>query len=231
MDAFNNADMEWSVYQQKPNTVDEALQFAMEYESFQKRRNRRVGERMYPMYQSTLTPHESVIDAQYPHHNHYEAETVYPNHHQRKYIGQQRQFKVKLGRSKYGHQSNTRVKMCWFCNTPGHMKRQCRKYKAWIQVHPSPSAAKPEVETPTAQDAAEQTEEVQVRTRGPSCDVPHNSLFLNVESLSIKLSCLVDTGGTVSVIHTDKYKEIPEHIRPQLQEANGDLVMGDMAVP
>jgi hypothetical protein len=36
LDALNNADLEWSVFKQKPTTVDEALQYAIEYEAFKR---------------------------------------------------------------------------------------------------------------------------------------------------------------------------------------------------
>lgn len=45
VDAFNDSDMEWAVFQGKPNTVDEALRVALEYEAFQTARRRHGGQR------------------------------------------------------------------------------------------------------------------------------------------------------------------------------------------
>lgn len=45
MDSLNESEMEWSVFQLKPKTIDDALQAAIEFESFQKGRRGRYAER------------------------------------------------------------------------------------------------------------------------------------------------------------------------------------------
>ena len=60
MDTLNNADMEWPVSQRRPVTIDEALQYAVEYDSFQKGRNLLVCDRRGLWMQSMANSHESV---------------------------------------------------------------------------------------------------------------------------------------------------------------------------
>jgi hypothetical protein len=109
LDALNDADMEWSVFKQKPTTVDEALQYAIEYEAFQKGRNRRTGDRRGLRMQSFSNSTGAVPEAM--------PQTI-----------------------QGGTNDNASRKLCFFCNAPGHFKRECQKYAAWIQVHPSSSA-------------------------------------------------------------------------------------------
>ena len=45
LDSLIDSEMEWSVFGKKPASIDEALQFAIEYEAFQKGRKSRHNER------------------------------------------------------------------------------------------------------------------------------------------------------------------------------------------
>ena len=129
VDALNDADMEWSIFQRKPNTVDEALQYAVEYESFQKGRNLRMGSRRGLRMQSMENPQETAPDLRYPPNppqlSSYSSQPL-------QMIQQQHQF-VPAGYKQQWQSADTIV--CWFCNTPGHVKKECRKYAAWVQVH------------------------------------------------------------------------------------------------
>jgi hypothetical protein len=45
IDALDDLDMEWAIQQKAPNSIDEALQFAMAFEAFRKARRHRQNER------------------------------------------------------------------------------------------------------------------------------------------------------------------------------------------
>ncbi len=47
IEALNDAELEWFVFQAKPQTVDRALETALEFEAFKQGRRRRVGDRSY----------------------------------------------------------------------------------------------------------------------------------------------------------------------------------------
>ena len=62
-------------------------------------------------------------------------------------------------------------------------------------------------------------------------ETKHDSLPLKITVNSILINCLVDTGSTLTVLHSRKYLEIPEEQRPtllqskvRLKMANGELV-------
>ena len=146
IDSLNDSDMEWSVHQQKPHTIDHALQYAIEYESFQKGRIRRVGERRGLRMQTITKPTEVLSstpsEQTFAEEIHNTCEVTYretetssqdnfpPEAVEVPTLNQQRQFRETLASS-----NTNNKKVCWFCNTQGHFKKECRKYAAWIKAH------------------------------------------------------------------------------------------------
>ncbi len=56
IEALNDGELEWFVFQTKPQTIDQAVETALEYEAFKQGRRRRVGERHYVRMQNDDAP-------------------------------------------------------------------------------------------------------------------------------------------------------------------------------
>ena len=54
-----------------------------------------------------------------------------------------------------------------------------------------------------------------------------DSLFVKATIFGVKLECLVDTGSTSTILHSGKYFEIPEHMRPKLNPSSSTLRVAD----
>jgi transposase InsO family protein len=264
IDSLNDPEMEWSVHQQKPVTVDQALKCAIEYESFQVGRRRRTTERRGLRMHSGLIPigsseescsrqlymaseqqndsyspdSEPPAQVQYecngqssgPHENsvEYQGPFTQPQH-----VNMTSGAPQSTGRQQ-SKQPSSNVNECWFCHTKGHIRRDCRKYHAWLQVHPNAEKHVP-VTVPPAATANPAGTRVGAECKEPLTAnrrilgmLPHNDgLFLTAKVASVDINFLIDTGGTLSVLHVDKYESMPDAIRPPLQEVEGNIVMGN----
>ena len=76
-DAVGDADMEWTIFQRKPKGIDDALRLALEYETFQMGRSRRMGPK-YAMRSARLVGNDCEIVRNYSDHSssHYVAATL-----------------------------------------------------------------------------------------------------------------------------------------------------------
>lgn len=54
-----------------------------------------------------------------------------------------------------------------------------------------------------------------------------DALFVKATVFGIDVECLVDTGSTATILHADKYLEIPESVRPELHPPSSTLRMAD----
>lgn len=52
-------------------------------------------------------------------------------------------------------------------------------------------------------------------------------LYISAHLLQKPISCLVDTGATISVLHSRFYNSIPDHVRPRLMQDCGQLKGAD----
>ncbi len=111
IDALNDEDMEWAVHQNKPVNIDDALQFAMEFESFRKSRKQRTTGRSMRM--TGVVPDE-----------------------ENKFIGEQNTNNVNFrgrGRGRGRGGAISRPRNCWICGSPNHFKADCDVYKSFSQ--------------------------------------------------------------------------------------------------
>ncbi len=56
IEALNDGELEWFVFQTKPQSIDQAVETALEYEAFKQGRRRRVGDRHYVRMQQDEAP-------------------------------------------------------------------------------------------------------------------------------------------------------------------------------
>lgn len=114
IDSFNDHDLEWSVLQGKPKSVEDALKLALEYEAFQKGHRGRHGDlRPFKAQDQgpTLEMHgdyniqnKSITSAQAPIMQYVPNQPVQMN----------------------GNETNAR---CRFCKRLGHVESECRRKK------------------------------------------------------------------------------------------------------
>lgn len=55
----------------------------------------------------------------------------------------------------------------------------------------------------------------------------HDGLFVTVDICQIPLYCLIDTGSTMSVLHSNIFKKLPQKIQTRLKISNQKLRMAD----
>lgn len=65
-------------------------------------------------------------------------------------------------------------------------------------------------------------------------NVPHcppckksDALFIKATILGVELECLVDTDSTSTIMHSGKYFDIPDALRPKLEPSSSTLRMAD----
>ena len=56
---------------------------------------------------------------------------------------------------------------------------------------------------------------------------PQDGLYVVANINGERVNCLIDTGASLTVIHPDKYFNIPEKVRPPLEPINSNLRMAD----
>ena len=219
IDALNDHEMEWAVLQRKPVTLDDALQCAIEYESFMVSRRHRGNDRRGIRMQSASTElYADTCASDNVSAENEQAECDEDGDHDCCYsiceehndiLGVLRQIQ---NQAKFKQMNG---KECFFCKRSGHFKRDCQKYKTWCQSK--------------KQEETKQVNPKQsiLNRRILGTLPPNDGLFIPVDICSVPVNCLVDTGGTLSVLHTDKYYAIPPDMRPPLQPTDGDLKMGN----
>lgn len=55
----------------------------------------------------------------------------------------------------------------------------------------------------------------------------HDGLFVTVDICQIPLYCLLDTGSTMSVLHSNIFKKLPQKMQTRLKTSNQKLRMAD----
>jgi hypothetical protein len=55
----------------------------------------------------------------------------------------------------------------------------------------------------------------------------HDGLFATVDICQIPLYCLLDTGSTMSVLHSNIFKKLPQKMQTRLKNSNKKLRMAD----
>ena len=61
----------------------------------------------------------------------------------------------------------------------------------------------------------------------PNTEMDFDSLYLVVKLNDIDISCLLDTGSTISVLHPNRYAALPPETRPALEGGDKNLKMAD----
>ena len=129
IDALNDRELEWSVYQGKPKTLDQAVQLALEYEAFQK------GKQKYSTGPRGLRMQHEVTD----------TENTAPGCNETQnspslndIVGRLAKVEGKVNESsiqsdkpnqnrKNWHSYRKRPGNCRYCGRPGHWRAECRK--------------------------------------------------------------------------------------------------------
>lgn len=109
MDSLNDHDLEWSVLQGRPKSVEDALKLALEYEAFQKGRRGRQGDLRPFRVQDQVSSNENNSNAEPQNGGH--GSSVKPSG----------------GSDQYAHTDSRRRKKCGFCQRLGHDERDCRQ--------------------------------------------------------------------------------------------------------
>ncbi len=65
IEALNDGELEWFVFQSKPKTIDQAVETALEFEAFKQGRRRRVGERHHLRIQHDVQPCPQAMTSHY----------------------------------------------------------------------------------------------------------------------------------------------------------------------
>lgn len=107
VDALNDAEMEWAVHQHRPVGIDEALQYAMEYEAFRKSRKQRSLNR--PVRLATVQDMENSSG----------TVNVFRGN-----------FRGRRGRGRGGAEGG-RTRTCWVCGSGEHFRADCEQYKSF----------------------------------------------------------------------------------------------------
>jgi hypothetical protein len=136
LDALNDSELEWAVYQVKPKTVDDAIQLSIEYEAFQDSHKRRFGKSDVRMQYETPAIDEirgriAKLEVEKQGNCHRCGESG----HWKRECGQDRLESQGRGANPATLASNeTQGPMrrpfkgnCHYCGEGGHWKRECRQ--------------------------------------------------------------------------------------------------------
>jgi hypothetical protein len=118
IDALNEVDMEWEVYQKKPASIDHALQLAMEYEAFNKARRHRTGERRGLRMQSGDVQRETTGT----------------------------EYRSPPAQAEIRPQTTERKRFegeCFYCKRRGHRQYQCQTFKQDLEKLKAQSSSTP----------------------------------------------------------------------------------------
>ena len=113
IDALNDADLEWAIYQGKPKGIEEAVKLGIECEAFRDGRRRRTSHRSGVRTQRMecdVTSQRDWVD---------QAATVVSD-----IAGPQSTYVPNNGH----FQRNKDQQHCFYCKQLGHWKRQCKKW-------------------------------------------------------------------------------------------------------
>lgn len=113
-DALNDRDMEWAVCQGSAENIDEALNLALKYEAFRVGRDRRTSQK------HSVRAMEETDPESKPEIRNDRADAILNR------IAQLEE-QVHINPSMNNYRSS---RSCYYCNKPGHIKRDCRKLKA-----------------------------------------------------------------------------------------------------
>lgn len=115
VDSLNEHDLEWSVLQGKPKSIEDALRLALEYEAFQKGRRGRQGDfRPFSVEDTAPSSDNSEKNFRAEHQN----------------GGQGLSVKTSRGFEQHADTYNrNKRKQCGFCQRVGHVENECRQKK------------------------------------------------------------------------------------------------------
>jgi hypothetical protein len=112
---------------------------------------------------------------------------------------------------KESNQTSEAQKVCYFCRKPGHIRKDCRAYKAQRRAQ----------QNHQTNDFKAKPSSRRIKT---SDNTPINAspvgleagLFIEMDVCGVKAKLLVDTGATVTLISTRLFHRIPEENQPKL---------------
>ncbi len=136
LDAFNDSDLKWKVYQSRPKTLDDALEIAVECEAFKIAENQRAG---FNRVRAVELENEASVGA---------VETVAPNKTEellttlvdmmqkmaktqnemmtiKQWQPQQRYHNGQRPRHSHQARTNNGIMRCFKCDQPGHKMARC----------------------------------------------------------------------------------------------------------
>ena len=147
IDALCDIDMEWAVHQREPHNIDQALQYATQYESFQRARRQRLGRHQIRMAAGDVMTEEDGDnfgngDGNVPHPDvgrgrgrgrgrgqRRQEGDVRPGNNPNAAGGPNGSTGTGRGSGSASGSGNANNGACFFCNRFGHFKRECRDYQ------------------------------------------------------------------------------------------------------
>ncbi|CAG2215489.1 unnamed protein product [Mytilus edulis] len=107
IDSLNDADLEWAIFQGKPNSIDDSVRMGLEFEAFNSGHRRKFNSRAALRMQSSISDDEEG-----------------PEIHMNSIIDRLAKIENSQSQQKPSFKSEA---TCYFCGIKGHYKRDCRK--------------------------------------------------------------------------------------------------------
>ncbi|VDI02778.1 Hypothetical predicted protein [Mytilus galloprovincialis] len=109
IDSLNDADLEWAIFQGKPNSIDDSVRMGLEFEAFNSGHRRKFNSRAALRMQSSISDDEEG-----------------PEIHMNSIIDRLAKIENSQSQQKPSFKSEA---TCYFCGIKGHYKRDCRKFQ------------------------------------------------------------------------------------------------------
>ena len=201
VDALVDSEMRIRIKQARPKNLNDAIQLAVELEAYNRaeKRNYARPTTTEPVDGKTASALEDLCA---------KLESL---QNEMRELKAQRKESSPQARQKESNQTSGAQKTCYFCRKPGHLRKDCRAYKAQRQARQSHQTndfkAKPS------------SRRIKTGDKTPINASPvglEAGLFIEMDVCGVKAKLLVDTGATVTLISTRLFHRIPEENQPKL---------------
>ena len=117
IEALNDSNLEWTIFQGRPQTLQEALSVALEYEAFQAGRDRRNHHNIQPPFNRMRYQRQ-------------EGDISFEMHHDRILTDEdefkyEREIVNRLARMEQQTNGENRKNNCFYCQREGHWRDKC----------------------------------------------------------------------------------------------------------
>ena len=213
LDALNDRELELSVFQSQPKSLQDALRIALEIEAFYRSREKRVPLRSVKQNsESSLVQNDELVQSLQLRISKLEEElkSVHVSKSETNSVPQFRNKTQKTNKSKV---------VCFYCDKPRHIAKNCHKkyFDKKKKQDETSKHSKARVGGHMSADCSE----------GPKLNSCNDGLYLPCSISGVKVNCLIDTGANTSIIHPKKYYSIPERSRANLQTVTSNIRLAD----